>query len=179
MPSPRMLLRRRCSLSNCLSWFAVSAIALVFALACTIFYGTRTENPSLPSLVKELLPAGRCLCQHSTTFQCESCLDCTSRPAIPANATSEQDEAWVYNYHRDGGTYGLDEHQCLAAFPGLFEDIHRAKKYRQTKGNNITESELSGFKLSKGMVRALIHDGKVCIQPFLSHYISHLHLTLT
>jgi hypothetical protein len=77
-----------------------------------------------------------------------------------ANATSEEDESWVFNYRRDGNNYGLDKDQCQAAFPGLYEDIDRARKHWKKKGK-ITERDLSSFEMTKGMVRALIHDGQV------------------
>jgi hypothetical protein len=155
-----MLRRRRCGVSDCLTWFCASAVALIFLLVSSIVYGTRTENPLLPPLVKEVLPAGRCLCEYSTHFECATCLDCAANPAILANATSEEDEAWVFNYRRDGNNYGLDEDQCQAAFPGLYEDVDRARKHWKKKGR-ITEQDLSSFEMTKGMVRALIHDGQV------------------
>jgi hypothetical protein len=155
-----MLRRRRCGLSDCLTWFCASGIALVTLLVLSILYGTRTESPSLPPLVKEVMPAGRCLCEFSTNFECGSCLDCAANPAILANATGEEDESWVFNYRRDGSNYGLDEDQCQAAFPGLFEDIERAQKHWKAKPK-ITEQLLSSFELTKGMVRALIYDGQV------------------
>ncbi|KAK7189379.1 hypothetical protein DPSP01_005935 [Paraphaeosphaeria sporulosa] len=156
-----MILRRRCGASDCLAWFFISGIALVFFLICSILYGTRTENPSLPQAVQEVLPAGRCLCQQSTTFNCESCLDCAARPAIVANATHAL-ETWEFDFRRDGSNYGLDEDQCAAAFPGLFEDIERAKNFRKGRGL-VTQKNLTDFELTKGMVRAMIHDGQLYI----------------
>ncbi|PVI06578.1 hypothetical protein DM02DRAFT_667457 [Periconia macrospinosa] len=162
-----MIFRRRCGGSDCLALLFITSVTLFFILVCSILYGTRTENPSLPLLVKEVLPAGRCLCESSTTFQCGTCLDCASHPAILANITSEEDEAWVFDRRRHGNDYGLDEDQCHAAFPGLFEDIQLAKKFRKKKGK-ITEQELSSFKLTKGMVRVLIFNGQLhIVQTFL------------
>ncbi|KAF2438656.1 hypothetical protein P171DRAFT_525793 [Karstenula rhodostoma CBS 690.94] len=163
-----MILRRRCGASDCLAWFFISGIALVFFLVCSILYGTRTENPSLPGVVQEVLPAGRCLCQQSTTFHCESCLDCAARPAvaIAGNAT-QAPETWEFDYRRDATNYGLDEDQCAAAFPGLFEDVERAKNFRRGRGL-VTQKNLTDFALTKGMVRAMIHDGQLYVlQTFL------------
>ncbi|KAF2643144.1 hypothetical protein P280DRAFT_488270 [Massarina eburnea CBS 473.64] len=164
-----MLLRRRCGLSDCLTLFSISSIGIVFFLIFSILYGTRTENPHLPSLVKEVLPAGRCLCTYSTVFKCDTCLDCADRPPIFANATDAGDEAWVFNYRRDAHDYSLDEGQCTTAFPGLFEDVSRAKKWRRGSGKGkIVERELEGFELTKGMVRAMIYNGQLHIlQTFL------------
>lgn len=165
----KMILRRRCGASDCLAWFFLSGIALVFFLVCSILYGTRTENPSLPQVIQEVLPAGRCLCQQSTTFHCESCLDCAARPALVANATHAL-ETWEFDPRRDGANYGLDEDQCAAAFPGLYEDIERAKNFRKGRGL-VTQQNLTDFVLTKGMVRAMVHHGQV--QPLLPSFPRH------
>ena len=152
--------RRRCPTGGeVLSFFFVSACALLFLLICTILYGTRTQNPSLPPLVKEYMPAGRCLCEFSTTFSCDTCLDCASNQAILAtNATElEQHNLWTFTYPRDKNNYGLDEAQCDSAFPGQYEDIERAVKVRNRWGK-VTQADLNSFELTKGMVRAMIYD---------------------
>ncbi|KAF2192674.1 hypothetical protein K469DRAFT_621220 [Zopfia rhizophila CBS 207.26] len=156
-----MLMRRRCGAVDVLTYFFISACAIIIFLICTILYGTRSENPTLPSLVKEVLPAGRCLCEYSTTFTCDTCLDCAATQSFPVNATSEEDEQWTFSYRRDGSNYALDEDQCQVAFPGLYEDIERAKGVRGR--NKITEQELSSFKLTKGMVRAMIFNGELYV----------------
>ncbi|KAF2000766.1 hypothetical protein P154DRAFT_522358 [Amniculicola lignicola CBS 123094] len=159
-----MLLRRRFGLLD----IFISACAIFLFLLCSILYGTRTENLSLPPLVQEVLPAGRCLCEYSTTFQCDTCLECAASqyPVLPSNATSDEDERWVFQYRRDANNYGLDEDQCQAAFPGLYEDIDRAKKYRGKR--KVTEQDLSSFDLTKGMVRAMIFDGELYVlQTFM------------
>ncbi|KAF2477315.1 uncharacterized protein BDR25DRAFT_300282 [Lindgomyces ingoldianus] len=157
-----MLLRRRCNAFDVLTYFFVSACAIIFLLICTILYGTRTETTSLPSYVKEVLPAGRCLCEYSTTFTCDTCLDCAATQSpLSLNSTTEEDEQWTFSYRTDAQNYGLDEDQCQAAFPGLFEDIERAK--RERRGVKVTERELSSFELTKGMVRAMIYDGELYV----------------
>ncbi|CAI6335844.1 unnamed protein product [Periconia digitata] len=162
-----MILRRRCGASDCLAFFFITSLLLFFILVCSILYGTRTESPSLPPLVKEVLPAGRCLCEFSTIFQCDTCLDCASSPAVLLNTTSGEGEAWIFDHRRDGHNYGLDENQCDSAFPGLFEDVNRAKKHRKQIGK-ITEEELTSFKMTKGMVRVLIYHGHLhVLQTFL------------
>lgn len=156
--------RRRCpGASEILTFFFVSTCALLFLLICSILYGTRTENPRLPSLVQEVLPAGRCLCEFSTNFQCDTCLDCASNQAIlAANATAEEEKSlWTFNYKKDRNNYALDNEQCSAAFPGQYEDIERAVKVRN-KWGKVTENDLTSFDLTKGMVRAMIYDQEVC-----------------
>ncbi|KAF2271042.1 hypothetical protein CC78DRAFT_527994 [Lojkania enalia] len=158
-----MFLRRRCGVVDALTYVFISTCGLFILLICSILYGTRTESSTLPPLVKEVLPAGRCLCQYSTHFSCDTCLDCAaSQTFIPLNQTSDDDERWIFSYRRDANNYGLDEEQCQAAFPGLFEDIERARKFRG-KHNKVTEQELSSFDLTKGMVRAMVYDGELYV----------------
>jgi hypothetical protein len=125
-------------------------------------YGTRTQNPSLPPLVKEYMPAGRCLCEFSTTFICDTCLDCASNQAIlTGNATEEEEQGyWTFKYPRDKNNYGLDAAQCDSAFPGQYEDIERAVKVRKRWGK-VTEADLDSLQLTKGMVRAMIYNREV------------------
>jgi hypothetical protein len=152
--------RRRCpGASDIITFLLVSACALFFLLVCSILYGTRTENPRLPRLVNEVLPAGRCLCEFSTNFQCDTCLDCASNQAILA-ANVTEDDLWTFDYMRDKNDYGLDEEQCQSAFPGQYEDIERAVKVRGRWGK-VTEQDLSSFDLTKGMVRGMIFDREV------------------
>jgi hypothetical protein len=156
--------RRRCpGVSDIITFFFVSTCALLFLLICSILYGTRTETLQLPHYVSEVLPAGRCLCEFSTNFQCDSCLDCASNQAILAANVTEADP-WTFNYKRDKNNYGLDEEQCQSAFPGQYEDIERAVKVRKRWGK-VTEQDLSSFDLSKGMVRGMIYDREVCRTP--------------
>lgn len=158
-----MLLRRR---ADAITYTCAATCALIIFLVTAILYGTRTESLSLPPLVKEVLPAGRCLCEYSTTFQCDTCLDCAATQTLVSNTTSDEDEQWVFSFRRDAHNYGLDEDQCQAAFPGLFEDIGRARKYRKRFGK-VTAQDLS-FTLTKGMVRAMIFDGELYVlQTFL------------
>ncbi|ORY11507.1 glycosyl transferase family 90-domain-containing protein [Clohesyomyces aquaticus] len=167
-----MLLRRRCNALDVLTYFLVSACAVIFLLICTIVYGTRAESPQLPSLVKEFLPAGRCQCEYSTTFTCDTCLDCAAGQSplgLTSNATTittgpvkgNEEKEWSWEYKSDAQHYGLEDGQCQAAFPGLFEDVERARKHR--RGKKVAERELSGFPLSKGMVRAMIFGGELYI----------------
>lgn len=157
--------RRRCpGASDILTFFFISTCALLFLLICSILYGTRTENPRLPPLVKEVLPAGRCLCEFSTNFQCDSCLDCAANQVILAeNATQlEEEAAWTFSYRRDKNNYGLTDEQCSVAFPGQYEDIERAVKVRKRWGK-VTQHDLTSFDLTKGMVRGMIYDRELYI----------------
>jgi len=48
---------------------------------------------------------------------------------------------WTYEYPRDARNYGLDEAQCLSAFPDLYKEVDRAVAWWKEKGG-ITEREL-------------------------------------
>ncbi|KAF2747472.1 hypothetical protein M011DRAFT_467553 [Sporormia fimetaria CBS 119925] len=156
------MLLRPTNLGNCLNVVAFTACTFILAVVCTILYGTRAEQPRLPNLVKEVLPAGRCQCESSTVFTCSSCLDCAPHQShIRANTTAG-DELWSFSFQRDANNYGLDEKQCQTAFPGLYEDLERARSHREATGN-ITEAELGSFTLTKGMVRALVYRSELYI----------------
>ncbi|KAF2202909.1 hypothetical protein GQ43DRAFT_470479 [Delitschia confertaspora ATCC 74209] len=155
-----MLLKRPCRATDALAYFVLIASTTVVVLICTIVYGTRTENHTLPSLIREVLPAGRCLCEYSATFQCDTCLDCAANQTF-ISTTPKVDRKWSFRYTRDASNYGLDEEQCQASFPGLFEDISRAVKLR--KKNHVKEQDLASFELTKGMVRAMIFDRELYI----------------
>jgi hypothetical protein len=147
--------------SNVLTFLSITACALFFTLICAVLYGTRTENPQLPPLVKEVLPAGRCQCEFSTTFTCDTCLDCAHNQLVSPHAAKDEDRPWVFHYPRDADNYSLDRAQCQAAFPGLFQDIERGRAFRKSMGTKVSEQELSSFELSKGMVRALVFNAEV------------------
>lgn len=160
----KMVYRRRCpSVRTVLSIFLFTSCTLIFLLATSIVYGTRTSNPSLPPLVKEILPAGRCLCESSTNFACDTCLDCASSQSVLAANTTRggENEPWIFKYPQDRNNYGLDDDQCQSAFPGQYEDIERAVKTRDKLGK-VVEADLSSFKLTKGMVRGMIYEREVC-----------------
>ena len=106
------------------------------------------------------MPAGRCLCEFSTNFACDTCLDCAANQVVLGQNASEEADNWLYNYKRDRNNYGLDEAQCDSAFPGQYEDIERAVKVRKRWGK-VTEADLSSFDLTKGMVRAMVYDREV------------------
>ena len=155
--------RRRCrpGTSEVLLSLFVSLCALLLLLVCSILYGTRTENPTLLPLVKEYLPAGRCACEFSANFACDTCLDCASNQAVALNSTDDSAKSsWTFKYSRDKNNVGLDRAQCQSAFPGQYEDIARAVKLRRRWGK-VTEADLSSHQLTKGMVRGIIYEREV------------------
>ncbi|MCJ1286564.1 hypothetical protein MMC26_005910 [Xylographa opegraphella] len=121
-----------------------------------IVYGTRSDYDRLNPAIGRLLPAGHCLCRSSVTFKCTTCLD-----SIGTISDSVIDTVWEFRYGRDDGNEGLTPDQCAHAFPGLFEDIKRAKDARG--GKKIEKSDLDAMVVYKGMVRAMIYAGELYV----------------
>ena len=149
-----MLLRNKLGILTHPAAF-LSGIAVVVLL---IVYGTRSDYDELNPLVGELLPAGHCLCHTSAAIECSTCLDQVN----PIKAHSDIDNAlgnWEYKYGRDDSNKGLTPDQCNAAFPGLFEDIDRAMRFKND--SHIKKEDLLSIKMHNGMVRAMIYKGEV------------------
>lgn len=69
---------------------------------------------------------------------------------------------WTYQYPRDARNYGLDEAQCLSAFPELYKEVDRAVAWWKEKGG-ITEKELDVGWRGDGIVRAMIYDNQLYV----------------
>lgn len=121
------------------------------------WFGINSDLDNVPSVLTQLIPAGHCTCQTSTSFNCTTCLDHPSMAITPLSPSG-----WTFQYGRDDRNQGLDEDQCRAAFPGLYEDIHRAVHYWDGK-NNISSASLQGIPLLNGMARAMIVDGELYV----------------
>ncbi|RAL03085.1 uncharacterized protein BO80DRAFT_453771 [Aspergillus ibericus CBS 121593] len=132
---------------------------LSFTCIIVIWYGVNTDRDYIHPLLTQLIPAGHCACQTSTTFQCSSCLTC-SHPDLVQQRTPAP--AWKFQPARDGSNEGLDRGQCMAAFPGLFEDVLRATTFWKSQGALAIE-DLDEIPLRYGMARAFIHDGELYV----------------
>ncbi|PYI06002.1 hypothetical protein BO78DRAFT_387245 [Aspergillus sclerotiicarbonarius CBS 121057] len=156
------------ALSGCSRWrlrqgyflglFYITGL-LSFACVLVIWYAVNTDRDYIHPLLTQLIPAGHCACQTSTTFQCSSCLTC-SHPGLVQQLTPAP--AWEFQPARDGSNEGLDRSQCMAAFPGLFEDVLRAATFWKTHGALAME-DLDEIPLRHGMVRAFIHGGELYV----------------
>lgn len=150
---------RRSGLLNLLILVLFASTALfILYLVLAIISGTRSNAPEISTFVRKLLPAGSCLCESSTIFTCQSALH-----NLPTLSDSDGDATpnWKFQYGRDDQNLGLTAAQCDSAFPGLFEDIDRAVHLHWDRP--ISKEELHAIKLSSGMVRAMISDGKVIL----------------
>lgn len=64
-----------------------------------------------------------------------------------------------WNSARDSNNLLLNNAQCEAAFPKLFDEVERAVNTRW--GNHITSDELDAIDPKNGYVRAMIYDQEV------------------
>lgn len=143
----------------------------VFAL----WYGMNSDRDNVHPVLNQLIPAGHCACQTSTTFNCSSCLTCSSAPAT--QSTTSSSELWSFQYGRDDRRTDLDKAQCDASFPGLFEDVGRGVTYWEKRGY-ITSKRLDKVELRNGMTRAIIHDGQLYVVETRSAQEDHRRKTL-
>lgn len=67
---------------------------------------------------------------------------------------------WRWRYSRDAHDLALSRHQCRKAFPGLFDELLRAKQ--QHEKYHITLDDLEVIEINEGRVRVAVFDGEVC-----------------
>ncbi|KAJ5795261.1 CAZyme family GT90 [Penicillium paradoxum] len=131
-------------------------IAFSFSVVI-IWFGMNSDREYIHPVLTQLIPAGHCACESSTTFQCSTCLTCPE-PALQADNTA----AWSFDYSRDGRNGTLNRSQCQVAFPGLFEDIARGARFWSTHGR-LSAAELDSITIKQGMARAFISNGQLYI----------------
>ncbi|KAB8239122.1 glycosyl transferase family 90-domain-containing protein [Aspergillus alliaceus] len=123
----------------------------------SLWFGVNSDRDNVPSLLNQLIPAGHCSCQAALSFQCASCLHCSSQsPEIPTP------EMRTYSPIYDAQNRSLDAAQCQSFFPGLFEDIHRARQFWSVK-RELSRNDIDGIRLVDGMARAAIVRGQLYV----------------
>lgn len=136
----------------------LSLLCLIACLSCSliivIWYGMNSDRDYIHPILTQLIPAGHCACQTSTTFECSTCLSCPESTLQQPTGVSN----WSWDYPRDASNEALEQSQCKSAFPGLFEDVSRAQRYWTSQGRIATE-DLDAIRLEPGMVRASIARG--------------------
>lgn len=134
-------------------------IVVCGAFIYSMWFGMNSDHDNVHPLLTQLIPAGHCTCQTSTSFQCSDCFTClaSSKP-LPGNSSSP----WEYQYGRDDRNLGLSKAQCKASFPGLFQDIHRGVEFWKRQGG-VTDESLGAAPLKNGMAQAIIHDGELYV----------------
>lgn len=103
-----------------------------------MWFGMNSDRDNVHPLITQLIPAGHCTCQTSTSFQCSDCFSCLTSDHSPDNASFP---AQTYDYAHDAHNLSLNKDQCNAFFPGLFEDIHQGVGHWQRTG--ITTKDLN------------------------------------
>lgn len=121
-----------------------------------IWYGMNSDRDYIHPVLTQLIPAGHCTCQTSTTFQCSTCLD-----DAHTGIHQSPEPNWKFEYPRDALNEALDRDQCQAAFPGLFEDTARGGKYWRARSGGLATEDLDSVKIEQGMARAFISKGQL------------------
>lgn len=129
-----------------------------------MWFAMNSDRDNVPQVFTQLIPAGHCTCQTSTSFQCADCLTCLKgENHAVSNATAKPHSEWHFEYGRDGRNLGLGRSQCQASFPGLFQDIRRATEYWKTARGGISREDLDATPLENGMARARIDKGELYV----------------
>lgn len=140
----------------------LALIALVVYLVLAIIHATHSDV-DISEFIKRLLPAGNCLCDSNTVFDCKLSIQAAkaSSVALAMQSTDAHQGDWKFDYARDSLDSGLTHDQCTTAFPGFFEEVYRAVEVRHKSKSNISVDDLDDIELSRGMVRAMIVDRKL------------------
>ena len=139
----------------------LAQLALIVSLIWAIILVTNSDE-HLPELLRKLRPAGNCLCESSTVFDCRWTQNLqTSSNALGTRPTDNVEEEWQFQHGRDDLDLAMSEDKCNIAFPGLFEEVHRAVGWRIEQRRNVTLADLDAVKIERGRIRAMIVDGKI------------------
>src|SRR5437667_4927181 len=144
--------------SNCRCHFILFCLTVVLGVCVwTLWFAVNSDRDNVHPLITQLIPAGHCACQTSTTFECSSCLK-----SFHPISTTTQGLPWQFQYGRDDRNHGLDGSQCRASFPGLFQEIHRASGFWEAR-HGFSMEDLDAIKLEQGMARAAIYEGELYV----------------
>ncbi|KAJ5177214.1 uncharacterized protein N7482_003091 [Penicillium canariense] len=146
---PWMRLRRRGLSLLCVIGSVFCFVILVF------WYGMNSDREYIHPILTQLLPAGHCACQTSTTFQCSTCVSCADSSSLQQSTSP----GWGFQYARDARNEALDQMQCQAAFQGLFEDVTRGERFWRAHGGGLVTEDLDAITIQPGMARAFISQG--------------------
>ncbi|CAL5871442.1 uncharacterized protein PFLUO_LOCUS5692 [Penicillium psychrofluorescens] len=148
-------------------------LCAITTLSCSIilaiWYGMNTDREYIHPMLTQLIPAGHCACQTSTTFECSTCLSCSDTGLRDQSSPAP---VWRFDYRLDGRNQALDQMQCQAAFPGLFEDVARGEQYWRSHGALSTE-ELDTIPIKEGMARAFVSHGNLHVVSARAHGEDH------
>jgi Glycosyl transferase family 90 len=139
----------------------LAQIALIVSLIWAVILVTNSDE-HLPELLRKLRPAGNCLCESSTVFDCSWTQNLqTINNAFGTGPKDIVEDEWQFQHGRDDLDLSMSEDKCNVAFPGLFEEVHRAVGWRIEQGRNVTLADLDAVTIERGRIRAMIVDGKI------------------
>ena len=139
-------------------------------------YETASPDPDFPdteSIDSESSPGDEIWAKPSEPTTEELSSTTTSSSTMPSPSSFSELEqmcdregvlkhkTWKFDPARDSANYGLDNEQCESAFPDLFQEIYRAKQWRQENRGNITEADLDLGWRPFGVLRAMIYERQV------------------
>ncbi|EEQ33050.1 hypothetical protein McanMca71_003766 [Microsporum canis] len=85
-----------------------------------------------------------------------------SKPTPPANSPHHGGSSGSqWDRKRDGNTLIFNTQRCQSAFPGLFEEIDRAKRERTYR--HISRNEIDSITPKNGYIRAMIYNQQLYI----------------
>lgn len=139
---------RTCKCQRALGYL-IAALGLII---WSLWLGVNSDKDNIHPILNHLIPAGHCACESATIFKCESCL---------------QGPVQSYLRSSSGGTFnsdylGLNETECQSIFPGLFQDLLRAKSFWLAQ-YGIRRDNLDSIQVVDGMARAAIFRGKLYV----------------
>lgn len=88
--------------------------------------------------------------------------------SLPSLSESPSSSEWTFDVNRDDRNLGLDDAQCDAAFPKLYQELDRAKAWHQAhrRGGKISETDIDQYD-GRAQMRLMIYDGQVRPRPTL------------
>ena len=152
----------------------LAQLVFIASLVRAIINATHSDG-DISEFVRKLLPAGNCLCESSTVFDCRlSREDGHWNTHMPETTnTGSSQGAWRFQHGRDDSDIGMSEDKCTAAFPGLFEEVYRAVGLRAEQQKKVSLADLDAITIERGRVRAMIINGTIRIleakQPHDDH----------
>ncbi|RQM08405.1 hypothetical protein DH86_00002648, partial [Scytalidium sp. 3C] len=143
----------------------LAQVALIVSVIWAVIL-VKNSDENFPELIRKVRPAGHCLCETSTTFDCQwtrkqQQQQHASGHAQEAQTANAMEEEWEFQPGRDDWDLAMNESKCNTAFPGLFEEVYRAVAWRAQQATNVSQADLDAIKIERGRVRVMIVDGKI------------------
>jgi hypothetical protein len=167
----RLVRRPRLQRSGCIC-LAITALftTIPLFLVAGTKYAKYNQNPVLSPFLEYVLASSTTTSNISITNQCSPCECSIPRTLITSvDKVAPQEDDWKFTFGRGDRDLVLDDQDCDAAFPGLYDEINRATQSRGYR--QIMLQKLTTIETSNGMVRAMIHDRHVISPPQVAEVI--------